>query len=544
MPETRTTPNGGDRLVTALIESGAERVFGLPGIQLDPIFDALARQNVLELTTARHEQAVAYMADGYARSSGKPGIGVVVPGPGVLNALAGLATAYACNTPVLLICGQIDSTLIGSGRGALHEIPDQTGILRSLTRWHARASYACEIPALVAEALAFLESGAGPAALEVPVDVLHELAEERMETAEPRPMEPNVASRPIREVGPQGSEALSLIRDSERPLLLVGGGCRGRDAVALLTRAAERLGAPVVVTENAKGVIDARHELAFERTAYRRLLDHSDLVLALGTRFVDAEARDLPTGNARTVVVNTDPVVLERQPENTHALRLDAATLLAEIVESDRPAARDGWSGALLADAGDFVEEQRGRIAPQLKYLEAIRRHLPDGGILVGEYTQIGYAASFAFPCRTPRDFIWPGYQGTLGYGFATAIGAAIGNDGPVVSVTGDGGFSWTMEELSTLARERPPLTTIIFNDGHYANVRRLQNLVYEGREIASDLTNPDYMVLADAFGIPATRVASAEELDAALSSAIGTHGPQLIEVSVGEFPSPWHLGF
>lgn len=539
LPKGRDLPHGGDLLVSSLINHGVRRVFGLPGIQLDPLFDALARQDVIKFTPARHEQAVTYMADGFARATGRPGVGIVVPGPGVLNALAGLSTAYACRTPVLLICGQIEREIIGSGRGALHEIPDQTGMLRSLTRWHGMAFSPAELPSLIGEAFAALEAGQGPAALEVPVDVLHQIANEETITA-PTPV-PQTKHPDAYRI----DEALQLVRKAQRPLLIAGGGCCDPVSASLLTQSAELLRAPVIVTENGKGAISHSHELAFERSAYRHLLENADLVVALGTRFVDLDGKDLPTRQAELLIVNTDPAVLERQPEQVHTLQHDVTDLLTKLVESDCDLPpHKGWKTDELANAHEFVREQQAQIAPQLAYLEVIRQHIPDDGIVVGEYTQVGYAASFAYPCRSPHDFIWPGYQGTLGYGFATAIGAAIGNNETVICITGDGGFSWTMEELSTLARERPPLITIIFNDGHYGNVQRIQRQLYAGREIATELTNPDYMRLSEAFGIESERISSAQELANALRRAIHLKKPKIIEVIVGEFPSPWHLGW
>lgn len=527
--------SGGDLLVDALLEQGITRIFGLPGIQLDPFFDAIARRGAPEVIGVRHEQAVSYLADGFSRTNDKPGVGVVVPGPGMLNALAGLSTAYACESRLLLLVGQISSDQVGKGVGALHEIPDQSGILRSLTRWHGVATSAAEVPALVQEALEALDRFGGPAALEVPVDVLAGLTNERI-TAKPSVAPAHTDAAALQ-------QARDMIQAAQRPMIVAGGGCvRGVDQAAL-TAFAELLGAPVVASENGKGAIDARHTLAFERSGYAELLKEADLVIALGTRFANAMARTLPLNGAKLIAVNSDPLAVHRLAESGLAIEMTAAAFLAEIdIDVERLARPDRMPH--LASVRDHVAAKVEQIAPQMAYVDEIRRLMPEGSRLVGEYTQLGYAASYAFGCRFPGEFIWPGYQGTLGYGFATALGVALGQEAPVICVSGDGGFSWTMEELSTLARYQPDLITVVINDGHYGNVRRIQKAQYEGREIASSLTNPDYVKLAEAFGIPAVRVNNAAEFSRALEQCLSEGGPALIELIEGEFPSSWQLGY
>jgi acetolactate synthase-1/2/3 large subunit len=212
-------------------------------------------------------------------------------------------------------------------------------------------------------------------------------------------------------------------------------------------------------------------------------------------------------------------------------------------------AARLAAENAIPADTWDlpalraWAKEQLLPLRPQLEYLDAIRRALPEDGVFVSEYTQVGYVASVAFPTFAPNTFISPGYQGTLGYGFATALGAQVGAGArSVVSVTGDGGFAWTLSELATAKREGVPLVTIVFNDGFYGNVRRIQEEEFGGRYIASELTNPDFVALAAAYGVDAVRVEGAGALADALGAAIAARRPTLIEVPVGEFPSPWGL--
>jgi acetolactate synthase-1/2/3 large subunit len=534
-----TERTGGQLLVDALAARGVRTIFGIPGVQLDAATDALyAAADRIGFVCARNEQATTYMADGYARSTGSPGVAMVVPGPGVLNALAGLATAYSTNSRVLLLAGQIDSRLIGKGYGALHEIPDQAGILSRLTKWTGTARQAADVPGLVARAFAELGGGRPrPVALELPPDVLAATAS--AEVAELGSAGPALLVRPPRA---DVEEAARLLLAAERPLIYAGGGVLAAGASAALTELAETLEAPVVVSENARGAIDARHRLAFDALALRAFRADADLVLAVGSRFLTTFGSQLGVGGARLVLLNADPADLGGPRSADLTIQADAnlglRALAAAVGNPRRPARSDEfervrkWLDDCLAD-----------IAPQREYLAAIRSALPDDGVFVSEFTQVGYAAGACFPVYHPHGYIGPGYQGTLGYGFATALGAKAADPArAVISVTGDGGFSWTMPELSTARRYGLGLVTVLFNDGHFGNVRRIQKNRYGARYFASDLTNPDYRLLAGAFGVAFARAEDPRTLAGVLRDAVTANEPVLVEVPVGEFPSPWHL--
>ncbi len=531
-----TEMTGGDLLAESLIAQGVTKIFGIPGVQLDAAADALYhREEQIEFVCARNEQATTYMADGYARSTGQVGVAMVVPGPGVLNALSGLATAYSANSPVLLIAGQIDSQAIGKGLGALHEIPDQTGMLERITKWTGTARSAAEIPGLVAEAFRQLRTGRPrPVALEVPPDVLAALADAEIPAyVEPAPTVPSDADI---------AEAVRLLERAERPLIVVGGGAIAANAGEALVRLAERLEAPVLMTEGGRSAIDARHRLAFDLLALRELRERADLVLSVGSRFVSTFGTQVNVAGAPVILLNAEAADLHGPREaavKIHAdARLGVEALLHGLTDRERPSRETEFAGTRAWLADQFSD-----IAPQREYLAVIREALPDDGVFVSEFTQIGYAASACYPAHEPRTYIGPGYQGTLGYGFATALGVkAADPERAVVSVNGDGGFSWTMQELSTAKRYGIGLVTIVFTDGFYGNVRRIQKNRYGARFFASDLTNPDYQQLAAAFGIRAAKAYTPAQLAAVLAEAIPANAPILIEVPVGEFPSPWHL--
>lgn len=527
---------GGDLLAQALVGQGVDRIFGIPGVQLDAASDALyKRSDDLSFTCARNEQATTYMADGYARSTGREGVALVVPGPGMLNSLAGLATAYAANSPVLLISGQINSRMIGRGYGALHEIPDQSGILGHLTKWSGLAQTAEEIPALVAEAFRQLRSGRPrPVALEVPMDVLAATA-----TADIAGL---VAATPTAPDAQAVDRAAALLRAAERPMIYVGGGVRAAGASAALTALAEALEAPVIVSENGRGAIDARHRLAFDGLAARQFRDGADVVLAVGTRLATAGGQPVELGKAKTILLNVDEAALvgpHTVDVGIHGdARLGLEALFAAVGSAPRESRQAEFDGVR-----SWCDEQFESIRPQLDYLDAIRSALPDDGVFVSELTQVGYVANIRFPTYHPRGFVGASYQGTLGFGFSTALGAKTADPNrAVVSVSGDGGFSWTMQELSTMKRFNIGLAAVVFNDGHFGNVRRMQKDLYGGRFFATDLTNPDYRTLADAFGIASVTAPTPDDLHGALADAFTANEPVLIEAPVGEFPGPWHL--
>ncbi|MBT2494781.1 hypothetical protein J7E45_04105 [Microbacterium sp. ISL-59] len=531
-----TDHTGGDLLADSLINQGVSRIFGIPGVQLDAAADALhARADQVDFICARNEQATTYMADGYARSTGDVGVAMVVPGPGVLNALSGVATGYSANSPMLLIAGQIDSKAIGRGLGALHEIPDQTGILERLTKWTGIARSADEIPGLVREAFVQLRSGRPrPVAIEVPPDVL--AATSRMAAAE------MVAAAPLVPDEQQIRDAAARLLAARRPMIVVGGGVLASNASVALQALAEALEIPVLMTENGRGALDARHRLAFDSLALRAFREDADLVLAVGTRFVSTFGTQVDTHGAPVILVNAEEADLGGPRAAVQTFHADARLALAALAAEVGSPPRDSRESEFVR-VRSWLAEQFDDIAPQREYLAAIRGALPEDGVFVSEFTQVGYAASACYPAYQPRTYIGPGYQGTLGYGFATALGVkAADPTRSVVSVNGDGGFSWTLQELSTAKRYGLGLVTIVFHDGFYGNVRRIQKNRYGARYFASDLTNPDYGKLADAYGIRSARAYTPQELAGVLADAVPANEPILIDVPVGEFPSPWHL--
>jgi acetolactate synthase I/II/III large subunit len=483
----------------------------------------------------RHEQTTSYMADGYARASGQVGVCMVVPGPGLLNALAGVATAYACSSRVLCVAGQIPSEAIGRGLGLLHEIPDQSRILAALTKWSARAAAPHEIPALVHQAVRQLRSGRPrPVGLEVPPDVLQWQAEvtllDPVERDEPIAPDPALIAR-----------AADLLRRAERPVIYAGGGVVAGDASTALHDLAELLHAPVVMSNNGRGALDDRHPLAVTWLAGRAVLAEADLVLVVGSRFLNGqEPVSVPRG-AACVLLNAEPADLGEPRQPDLAVHTDAHLGLAALhAELGKAKTQHGWAD--LERVRSWERDILDEIQPQTAWVRALRAALPEDGILVNEFTQVGYVAQAAFPVYEPRTYIGPGYQGSLGYGFPTALGARVGQPNrAVLSITGDGGFGWALPELSTARKYDIGLVTVVFNDQAFGNVRRSQVEQFAGRVLGSDLQNPDFVALAESFGVRGARATTPAELQGLLRETLGPHAePVVIDVPVQPMPAPF----
>jgi len=528
---------GGKALVESVLSYGVDTFFGLPGGQTYEVFDALyAHGDAITLITSRHEQGAAYMAFGYARSTGRVGVYTVVPGPGVLNSTAALSTAYACNTPVLCLAGQIPSDAIDRGIGFLHDIPDQLGILQRLTKWARRIERPQEVPALVGEAFAQLRNGRPrPVALEMALDVMAEETDvslldavEEYDTPEPDPE--LIAS------------AAKLLGGAKHPLIMIGGGAL--DAGSEILTLAEMLQAPVVSQRGGRGVVSDRHYLSQTFPAGHRLWAEADVVVAIGTRLKYSRMHWGVDADLKIVHIDIDPDEINRISEPTIGIVADARVALAVLnpAVARCNAQRTSRETELSALKSHFQKEFE-RIQPQMSYLNVIREELPDDGIFVDEITQVGFASWYGFPVYAPRKLITSGYAGNLGYGFATALGVKVGNpDTPVISINGDGGFMYTVAELATAVKYNIALVSIVFSDGAFGNVVRAQKERYGGRVIGTELVNPDFTRLAEDFGAAGYRAETPEALRKVLRKAFAQGGPVVIEVPIGEAARPWEF--
>jgi acetolactate synthase-1/2/3 large subunit len=530
-----TSMTGGEAIVSGLVAHGIDTVFGLPGAQIYGLFDAF-HQAQLKVIGARHEQACGYMAYGYARSSGKVGVFSVVPGPGVLNAGAAMLTAFGSNEPVLCLTGQVPMAFLGRGRGHLHEMPDQLAALKTFVKWADRVEYPAGAPSAVSRAFQEMLSGRrGPAALEMPWDVFTQ----RADTGAAKVFDPFPPPEPDADLI---KNAAALVTASKTPMIFVGSGAIGaREEILEL---AEMIDAPVVAFRSGRGIVSNAHELGLTMAAAYKLWPQTDLMIGIGTRMELPTMSRWPARTLKSVRIDIDPVEMRRMTPDV-AVVSDAKSGTRDLLAAVAKAGHRKSAGrrAAIRDASAAALQEIQKVQPQMAYLNILREVLPHNAIVTDELSQVGFASWYGFPVYEPRTFITSGYQGTLGSGFPTALGAKVANpDRPVVAITGDGGFMFGVQELSTAVQFNIGVVTLVFNNNSYGNVRRDQRTRFDGRVVASDLVNPDFVKLAESFGVAASRVTSPDHFRPALEKALAHGGPYLIAIEVPKDSetTPW----
>ena len=521
----RTT---GEAIVDGILSHGVDTVFGIPGVQTYPLYDALAQvPDRIKVYGPRHEQTAGYMAFGYAQATGHPGVFSVVPGPGILNASAAMLTGYGASAPMVCLTSEVPTAFMGRGLGHLHEMPDQLATLRTFTKYAENIEQPMQAPALVSKAFACATSGRPrPVALAAPWDVL--AARSRMTPYAP-------ASKSIDVPDTASIEAAAkLVVGVRNPLILVGGGAR--HASVEVSALAEFLQAPVVSFRGGRGVVSDEDVLGFTcAEGFERWAD-TEVVISIGCRMELAWMRwpDRPA-SLKTVVVDVDPQQFDRLSATVGVFgdaAVSAGLLLDALKADSKPApSRTDEFRALKdrkrAEIFDFLQ-------PHLGHLAAIRRALPRDGFFVEEICQVGFASYFGFPVYSPRTFITAGHQGTLGFGYPTALGVkAAFPDRAVVSITGDGGFMFGIQELATAVDYGLGVVCVVFNNRAYGNVLADQRRLFDGRSLGSELRNPDFVKVAHAFGADGMQVHSPDELQRAVSAAIDANRPTVIEVEM-----------
>lgn len=538
--------DGGEAMIRSAIANGIETIFGLPGVQTYPMFNAIGRFG-LELITSRHEQGAAFMAMGYAEALGKPGALCIVPGCGMLYASAGLCTAMSKNTPLLCLLGQIPSSFMGSGRGHLHELPDQTATLKSFIKDARHISEVQTTSHTVNQAFRTMLSGRpGPVAVDMCWDTMADVHEDIV-------IQPgnDVIERPAID-DEQIAEAVKVLSQAKKPLIMCGGGAQ--HASAEVSALAEILQAPVTAHRSGRGIVSEDSSLGVSSVAARELFDEADLVIGIGSRLEMIYMRwgDMnvyepkPKAKHKLVRIDIDPTEMERlQPDvgvvadSAQACRI-LVDALANKVSPDRHRVKE------IAAAKHKARQSIEKIQPQIAYLDVIRAVLPRDGRLIHDVSQVSFSSYFGFPVYLPRTYLGEGYQGTLGHGFQTALGVKVAcPDKAVIAITGDGGFMYGVQELATAVAHNIGLITLIFNNHAYGNVRRDQIDIYDGFTVGVDLVNPDFIKLAESFGADGYYVDSPQALKPILSQAIDNNRPALINIEIekGSEASPWrHL--
>jgi acetolactate synthase-1/2/3 large subunit len=539
-----TQMTGGQAIVQALQREGVEYVFGLPGVQIMGIYDAFYGQSDVKLITVRHEQTTTYMADGYARVTGKPGVALVVPGPGIQNASAALGTAYSCSSPVLLLAGQIESYMLGQDKGALHEINDQLDLVRPVTKWCQRVLKVEEIPGAIHEAMYQMQTGRPrPTLVEVPPDVLATVADVTLPTAE------SYAAQAPDQADIQ--RAAELLVGAKKPLIWAGGGVMVGGAWAELQALAEALGAPVATTPEGKGVIAEDHPLAlgvgyYGHGAPSYAAPRADVILAVGTRLT-GQMRGPTALRApqRLIHLDVDAAVIGKNYPAEVSLVGHAQPALQMLLDSVRrqQVQQERWPRQELEEISRDNEAWLRQQAPlQCEIIGQLQKALHDDAIVVSGITNVGYWSHFALRVRRPRTYLGASYFATLGFAFPTALGAKVAAPNrQVISLSGDGGFLYALPELATAVQYGINVVAVVFADGAFGASNNDQRTRYHGRIVGTTLHNPNFVQVAEAFGAKGIRV-EPDHLATALQEAFDAKRPTLIEVPIPTLTPPFQI--
>ncbi len=530
---------GSDIVVETLETLGCRTVFGIPGIHNLDIYDALIGSS-LRHVTARHESGAGFMADGYGRRTGTPGVALVITGPGLTNIATAMGEAFHDSVPMLVISSQLPRAVADQGTGYLHELRDSTLLARSVAKESRRVPDAHLIAEYLTAAYALATDGRpGPVHVEIPVDVLQQEVE-----TDAAGVARAAASDPagIDEL----AEAIRETRTADGTIAFVAGG--GATAAAEQLRAlAETLAAPVAQTLAGKGIIPDDHPLCLgtrlHTPAVQALLADTDLVIGIGTQLSLTDLWETPPALGRRFAqINIDPADLNRnyRSDITVAASADVAleALLPRVADEGTAAARSpdrrvaDTIAAATAELPHVLGIDAARFAGMQRIFAALRAALPQDGVLVTDMTSPAYVGLSEYPARAPRTFMHPVGYGTLGFALPAAVGISVAEpDTPVCVLAGDGGFQFTMQELGVAAQEELSLPIVIFNDAGYGEIRRTEDDRHPGKRIGVDLLTPDFVQLAATYGIEGRRVAEPEELEREVRAALGRRGPTIIEM-------------
>lgn len=528
MSTANTQKTVGETLVDLLAANDVEVVFGIPGVHTVELYRGLAASSIRHVTP-RHEQGAGFMADGYARVSGKPGVALVITGPGLTNTITAMAQARQDSIPMLVISGVNRRDSLGHGRGLLHELPDQQAMMKTVTLYSHTLLNPTDLAGVVERAFSVLSSGRpGPVHIEIPTDV--------MAMRIPAPVLRRLVPTRPRADSETLHRAAILCAASRSPMIVAGGGAL--NAEAEIQALAERLGAPVVTTINARGLLGG-HPLRVPASPtlkpVRQALAEADLVLAIGTEMgptdydIDVDGGFPQLSNL--IRIDIDAAQLARGVHAALSILSSSKAAVAGIVGflPEKPQGNGAKRAEALRKAS--MKELSAKMQAEVAVIDTIWRTLPDARI-VGDSTQAVYAGNYY--CDAPRAGSWfnsaTGY-GSLGYAAPAALGASVGDAGvPMVCLTGDGGVQFSLAELGSAADVAAPVIFLVWNNDGYQEIENFmvaRGITPEGVRPSA----PDFLKVADAYGIPAVRLAHVNELPAALLAARDRKGPSLIEI-------------
>ncbi|MDE4537832.1 5-guanidino-2-oxopentanoate decarboxylase [Pseudomonas sp. ITEM 17296] len=535
----------GEVLVKLLEGYGVDHVFGIPGVHTVELYRGLATSSIRHITP-RHEQGAGFMADGYARTRGKPGVCFIITGPGMTNITTAMGQAYADSIPMLVISSVQSRDQLGGGRGKLHELPNQSALVSGVAAFSQTLMSADDLPQVLARAFAVFDGARPrPVHIEIPLDVLVEPADHLLP---PRPVRSSRAG-----AAPQAvAQMAERLAQAKRPLILAGGGAL--NAGASLARLAEQLQAPVALTINAKGLLASNHPLQIGSTqslpATRALVAEADVVLAIGTELAETDydvtfkgGFEIP-GSLLRIDIDPDQTVRNYLPELALVADADLAAeaLCVALQQQPLPARESTWGPARVTQLRQSLADGWDQpTLSQTRLLTSILQTLPNA-ILVGDSTQPVYSGNLTLDMDEPRRWFnaSTGY-GTLGYALPAAMGAWLGSAAqiaeraPSVCLIGDGGMQFTLPELASAVEAQVPLIVLLWNNQGYEEIKKyMVNRAIE--PVGVDIHTPDFIGVARALGADAEHVSDVAQLQAALGRAVERNGPTLIQVDQNQW--------
>lgn len=529
---------GAEIVIEALIREGVDNIFGYPGGAVIPIYDVLYDTSKINHFITRHEQAAVHAADGYARATGKVGVCIATSGPGATNLVTGLATAYMDSVPVVALTGQVPTSMIGND--AFQEA-NITGITYSITKHNYLVKDIDELPRILKEAFYIARSGRpGPVLVDLPKDVQNSI------TSRPYPDKVKIRSyNPHYQGNPKQIKlAATEIDKSERPVIYAGGGIISSESSAQLYEFAHHNNIPVTTTLMALGAFPENDPLSLKMlgmhgTRYANYaIMEADLIIAIGARFDDRITGKVSefAPKAKIIHIDIDPTAISKSVRVDIPIVGDARNILTKLTASTQGKRREVWHRKIAGwkEKYPLRYEEGGGLKPQFIVREIYK--LTKGGAVI--CTEVGQNQMWAaqFYCYTrPRSFISSGGLGTMGYGFPSSIGAQVGRpDDTVFDIAGDGSFQMNIQELATASKYRIPVKVAILNNGYLGMVRQWQQLFYKSRYSQVDISEvPDFVNVAEAYGVRGIRVEKKEKVRAALKEALSTKGPVVIDFRI-----------
>jgi acetolactate synthase-1/2/3 large subunit len=545
---------GAEAVIQALKVEGIEVIFGIPGVHALPLYDVLSKHPEIRHIQTMHEQGAGFMADAYARVTGKPGVCMITPGPGGGNVITPTMEAYASSSPVLVLMAQIHSKLVDSGKGGVHEVKDHHSLFKSVTRWNHRVHSLEEIPSAIQEAFRRLKTKRpGPVQVEIPTDILSSegsvvVPEKASSSKEPEDLE-------------KIKQAVATLRQAKNPMILAGGGTIRSGADQEIRQLAELLRAPVVTSFQGKGIIPEDHPLSLgcinglliyrgnpvKSPFVQKFLNNVDCLLIVGSKLGEAttDTWRLPMPS-RLIQVDLDEQEIGKSYPVEVGIVGDARHVLTEVLSrlkeggfSQQPEARK-----VQDRIAELKKEINGLLRSnyrekELQIVDDLQEVLEPTAILANDMTIMTYWTGRYYKVYQPRTFLYPYGSTTLGFGLPAAIGAKIAApDRQIIALCGDGGFMFTCQELATAVKYHTNIPILIFNDKSYGVLKGFQELRY-GRSFEVDLYTPDFVKFAESFGARGIRLNDLSELKSALKEALQADCTTIIEIP-GKFQVPW----